>query len=53
MFGLFVLWIKRVYKQQTCIHKFKHVNASYRTNGSCSDFEECEKCELIKQLNNK
>jgi hypothetical protein len=48
MIGNIILWIKKVFKQQTCLHKYKWINASYRTNGSCRDFEECTKCEKIK-----
>lgn len=44
MFGNLILWIKRVFKQQTCIHKYKSV---YRKDYG-SSFDLCEKCDLIK-----
>lgn len=46
MIGDLILWIKKVFKQQTCMHDYRHVNASWRAN--CSDFEECVKCDKIK-----
>lgn len=47
MFGDIVIAVKVWVKQQICLHTYKWVNASYRTNGSCSDFQECTKCERI------
>jgi len=48
MFGNLVLWIKKVWQQQTCVHDYKEVHASWRTNGSCPDFKKCKKCEYLK-----
>lgn len=48
MFGKIVLWLRRVWKQQTCIHDWKVVHAAYRNDGSCADFDQCKKCEYIK-----
>ncbi len=48
MIGDLILWIKKIYKKLICIHEYYTVNASYRTFGSCSDFEKCKKCGKIK-----
>lgn len=48
MLGDLILWIKKIIKQQTCVHEYKYINASYKTNSSCSDFEQCIKCGKIK-----
>lgn len=44
MLGDIILYIKRLLKQQLCIHKYKSI---YRidTGGS---FEVCQKCEKIQ-----
>jgi hypothetical protein len=44
MIGDLILWIKRVWKQQTCIHNYTIVNRK-DTGGS---FENCLKCNKIK-----
>jgi hypothetical protein len=43
MIGDIVLWIKRVWKQQTCIHTYEIVNRK-DTGGS---FDLCSKCDKI------
>ena len=48
MMGDIISWIKKVYKKQTCIHDYKWINASLKTNGSCPDFETCSKYGKIK-----
>ena len=44
MIGDLILWIKRVWKQQTCIHDYKWIHRK-DTGGS---FEQCSKCEKIR-----
>ena len=44
MIGDLILWIKRVWKQQTCIHTYKWVNR--KDNGD--SFEDCSKCDKIR-----
>ena len=45
MIGDLILWIKRVFKQQTCIHDYKWINRK-DTGGS---FENCAKCDKIRE----
>ena len=44
MIGDLILWLKRVWKQQTCVHEYKSV---YRkdTGGS---YEVCAKCDKLR-----
>ena len=44
MVGDLVLWIKKFWKQQTCIHNYKWINR--KDNGG--SFENCLKCDKIK-----
>lgn len=41
--------LKKILTRLFCNHTYKYVHASYRTFGSCSDFEECSKCGKIKK----
>lgn len=43
MIGDLILWFKKVWKQQTCIHYYKIVNR--KDNGG--SFYECTKCEKL------
>jgi len=45
MIGDLILWIKRMWKQQTCIHTYKWINRK-DTGGS---FENCTKCDKIRE----
>lgn len=44
----FGVWVVKTWRRITCVHDWKYVHASYRTFGSCSDFEECRKCGKTK-----
>ena len=44
MIGNIILAIKKFWKQQTCMHKYKWV---YRRDNGDS-FETCSKCEILK-----
>lgn len=45
MIGDLILWIQKVWKQQTCIHKYIIVNRKDFEGGT---FENCTKCDKIK-----
>ncbi len=47
MIGDIIIWIRDFLKKETCIHEYKHVNASFRA-ASCPDFEECKFCGKIR-----
>jgi hypothetical protein len=44
MIGDLIIWIKKVWKQQTCFHIYKSVHR-HDTGGS---FEICIKCDKIR-----
>lgn len=44
MIGNLILWLKKVLKQQTCIHKYEWIIR--KDNGN--SFENCCKCDKIK-----
>jgi len=46
MLGDFILWLKRVYKQQTCIHDYKSV--ADKSLAGTFDHYECKKCDRWK-----
>ena len=43
MIGDLILWVKRVWKQQTCVHTYKTIIR--KDNGNT--FENCCKCDKI------
>lgn len=45
MFGDLILFFKKVFKQQTCIHNYKII---IRKDFAGGTFQECTKCEKLK-----
>lgn len=46
MFGDLILYLKKVLKQQSCIHNYKIV---FRKDFQGGSFFECTKCEKLKE----
>lgn len=44
MLGNLILWMREVWKQQTCVHTYEWI---YRKDNGNS-FENCSKCDLVK-----